>query len=401
MNINQHIDGFIFEGYFFYAKSLSEFCSFVPVNGLKMYIRELSLINFKNFEHAEFKFSEGLNCFIGNNGAGKTNLMDAIFYLSFCKSFLNSIDAQNIRFDQDFFMVQGKYSRLESDEVIYCGLKRNQKKIFKRNQKEYKKLSEHIGLIPLIVVTPSDTNLISGSSEDRRRFVDSVISQFDAIYLENLIRYNRALLQRNNLLKQFAGGNTFQAETLEVWDDQLIKYGQQIHLTRTTFIEKLQPVFQKYYELISGGKELVGLKLQSELTENDFEQLLKQSIGKDRMLQYTTCGIHKDDFEFVLSGNPIKRFGSQGQKKTYLVALKLAQFDFMKDISGLTPILLLDDIFDKLDKNRVEQIVKLVADDHFGQIFITDTNREHLDQMIAGLEAKSRIFTISDGALVN
>jgi DNA replication and repair protein RecF len=366
-----------------------------------MYIQELSLLNFKNFEHAEFKFSEGLNCFIGNNGAGKTNLMDAIHYLSFCKSFLNSVDAQNIRFEQDFFMIQGKYSRFDSDETIYCGLKRNQKKIVKRNQKEYKKLSEHIGLIPLIVVTPSDTNLISGGSEDRRRFVDSVISQYDAVYLENLIRYNRALQQRNNLLKQFAGRNSFQSEVLEVWDDQLVKYGQQIHSGRMIFIEKLQPVFQKYYELISGGKETVGLKLQSELTENQFDQLLKLSVGKDRMLQYTTSGIHKDDVDFELADYPIKKFGSQGQKKTYLVALKLAQFDFLKEISGLTPILLLDDIFDKLDKNRVEQIVKLVADDHFGQIFITDTNREHLDRIIAGLEAKSLIYTISNGAVLD
>ena len=365
-----------------------------------MYIRELSIVNFKNFEHAEFKFSEGLNCFIGNNGAGKTNLMDAIYYLSFCKSFLNSADGMNIRFDQEFFLVQGKYERLDSDETIYCGLKRNQKKVFKRNQKEYRKLSEHIGLIPLIIVTPSDTNLISGGSEDRRRFIDTVISQFDAVYLESLIRYNRALLQRNNLLKQFAGQNTFQLETLEVWDDPLVKYGQQIYASRVAFIEKLLPVFQKYYELISGGKETVGLKLQSDLSESDFPQLLRESVGKDRMLQYTTTGIHKDDFEFELAGYPIKKFGSQGQKKTFLVALKLAQFDFMKEISGLTPILLLDDIFDKLDKNRVEQIVKLVADDHFGQIFITDTNREHLDQMISSLETESRIFTISDGAVI-
>jgi DNA replication and repair protein RecF len=366
-----------------------------------MYIKDLSLVNFKNFEHAEFEFSDGLNCFIGNNGAGKTNLMDAIYYLSFCKSFLNSVDAQNIRFDQEFFMIQGKYSRLDSEETIYCGLKRNQKKIFKRNQKEYKKLSEHIGLIPLIIVTPSDTNLISGGSEDRRRFVDSVISQYDSVYLENLIRYNRALLQRNNLLKQFAGRNVFQPESLEVWDDQLIKYGEQIFSSRTSFVEKLQPVFQKYYELISGGKETVGLILQSDLIQVNLDQLLKRSVGKDRILQYTTTGIHKDDFEFELAGNPIKKFGSQGQKKTYLVALKLAQFDFMKEISGLTPILLLDDIFDKLDKNRVEQIVKLVADDHFGQIFITDTNREHLDQMIASLETESCIYTINDGIVVD
>ena len=365
-----------------------------------MYIQELSVVNFKNFEQAEFQFSDSLNCFIGNNGAGKTNLMDAIYYLSFCKSFLNSVDAQNIRFDQDFFMIQGKYSRLDSEETVYCGLKRNQKKIFKRNQKDYKKLSEHIGLIPLIVVTPSDTNLITGGSEERRRFVDSVISQYDAVYLDNLIRYNRALLQRNNLLKQFAGRGTFQSESLEVWNDQLVKYGLQIHEVRKTFIEKLQPIFQNYYELISGGKEKVGLRLQSDLIENDFAELLEQNVGKDRMFQYTTCGIHKDDFEFELAENQIRKFGSQGQKKTYLVAIKLAQFDFMKEISGLTPILLLDDIFDKLDKNRVEQIVKLVADDHFGQIFITDTNREHLDQMIASLETESRIFTISDGAVV-
>lgn len=365
-----------------------------------MYIQELSVVNFKNFEHAEFQFSDCLNCFIGNNGAGKTNLMDAIYYLSFCKSFLNSVDAQNIRFEQEFFMIQGKYTRLESEEIVYCGLKRNQKKIFKRNQKDYKKLSEHIGLIPLIIVTPSDTNLITGGSEERRRFVDSVISQYDAVYLENLIRYNRALLQRNNLLKQFAGRGTFQSESLEVWNDQLVKYGLQIHEVRKTFIEKLQPIFQNYYELISGGKEKVGLKLQSDLIENDFAGLLEQNVGKDRMLQYTTCGIHKDDFEFELAENQIRKFGSQGQKKTYLVAIKLAQFDFMKEISGLTPILLLDDIFDKLDKNRVEQIVKLVADDHFGQIFITDTNREHLDQMIASLETESRIFTINDGSVV-
>ena len=366
-----------------------------------MYIQELSLVNFKNFEHAEFKFTDGLNCFIGNNGAGKTNLMDAIYYLSFCKSFLNPVDAQNIRFDQDFFMIQGKYSRLDSEETIYCGLKRNQKKTFKRNQKEYKKLSEHIGLIPVIIVTPLDTNLISGGSEERRRFIDSVISQYDAVYLDNLIRYNRALLQRNNLLKQFAGRTSFHPELIEIWDDQLVKYGQQIHSERLNFIDRLKPVFQQYYQLISGGKELVGLKLQSNLLTKDFAQLLKDNIGRDRMLQYTSTGIHKDDFEFELADYPIKKFGSQGQKKTYLVALKLAQFDFMKEISGLTPILLLDDIFDKLDKNRVEQIVKLVADEHFGQIFITDTNREHLDLMIARLDTEFRIFTISEGQVNN
>jgi DNA replication and repair protein RecF len=365
-----------------------------------MYIQELSVVNFKNIEHADFQFSNGLNCLIGNNGAGKTNLLDSIYYLSFCKSFLNSVDGQNIRFNQDFFMIQGKYSRLDSDETIYCGLKRNQKKIIKRNQKEYKKLSEHIGLLPLIIVTPSDTNLISGGSEERRRFVDSVISQYDSVYLENLIRYNRALLQRNNLLKRFAETKSFQPEALEVWDDQLVKHGDHIFAVRKDFLQKIQPVFQKYYELISGGNESISLDLQSDLANQNFGQLLKDVVGKDLMLQYSSVGIHKDDFDFGLEGYPIRKFGSQGQKKTYLVALKLAQFDFMKEISGLTPILLLDDIFDKLDKNRVEQIVKLVADEHFGQIFITDTNREHLDQMLDSLETESRIFTIHNGMVV-
>lgn len=365
-----------------------------------MFIHELSLVNFKNFEQADIKFSASLNCFIGNNGAGKTNMMDAIHYLSFSKSFLNPIDAQNIRFDQDFFMIQGKYSRHDSEETIYCALKRNYKKVLKRNQKEYTKMSEHIGLIPLIVITPSDTNLIMGGSEDRRKFIDSVISQYNAVYLENLIKYTRAVQQRNILLKQFAGRNNFQYDLLEIWDEQLIKYGVEIYSERLSFTTKFQPVFQDYYQLISGGHEKVSLKLNSHLNSNDFGSLLKESIGKDRMLQYTSTGIHKDDFDFELEDYPIKRFGSQGQKKTYLVALKLAQFDFMKEISGLTPILLLDDIFDKLDKYRVEQIVKLVADEHFGQIFITDTNREHLDQIIKGLETDSSIFTITNGEIV-
>ncbi len=365
-----------------------------------MFIEELRLVNFKNIREAEFRFSDGLNCFIGNNGAGKTNLMDAIYYLSFCKSFLNPIDAQNIRHGEEFFMIEGKYQRLDSEENIYCGLKQGQKKIVRRNKKVYKKLSEHIGLLPVIVVTPSDNDLISGGSEERRRFIDSVISQYNAVYLEQLIRYNRALLQRNNLLKQFATTNSFNPEILEIWDEQLIRYGSLIHQTRAEFIAQFQPIFQKYYELISGGKEKVGLKHVSDFYSDDFSKILKDSIARDRILQYTSAGIHKDDFEFALGDFMMRKLGSQGQKKTYLVSLKLAQFDFMKQVSGLTPILLLDDIFDKLDKHRVEQIVNLVSDDHFGQIFITDTNREHLDQMIASLNTESRIFTINDGAVI-
>ena len=364
-----------------------------------MYLESLSLLNFKNLEEVDIRFSPDLNCFIGNNGAGKTNLMDAIYYLSFCKSFLNPVDGMNIRHEEDFFVIQGKYRRQEMEELIHCGLKRGQKKNFKRNKKEYKKLAEHIGLLPLIIITPSDSDLITGGSEERRKFLDSLISQYDQIYLDALIRYNRALLQRNKLLKQFAAERSFNEENLDVWNDQLVHYGQQIHTKRVEYIQQLQPIFQHYYELISSGKEQIGMIHESQLYEGDFAAQLKNNQDKDRAVQYTSVGIHKDDILFQLGDYPIKKLGSQGQKKTYLVAMKLAQFDFIKKMAGMTPVLLLDDIFDKLDKNRVEQIVKLVADDHFGQIFITDTNREHLDQMIREVQADARIFKVIDGTV--
>lgn len=364
-----------------------------------MFIEELSLINFKNIEQAEMKFSPGLNCFIGNNGAGKTNLMDAIYYLSFCKSFLNPLELQNIRHNEDFFVIQGKYQRQGNEENIYCGLKKGQKKHFKRNKNEYKKLSEHIGLLPLIVITPSDSDLIMGGSDERRKFIDTVISLYNHHYLDSLIKYNRALLQRNNLLKQFAANGNFNSESLEIWDDQLVHYAQIIHEERKIYLEKFLPVFQNYYELISGGNEKINLEHQSQLYEDDFAGQLLKARRKDRIMQFTTVGIHKDDIEFKLGDFAIKKLGSQGQKKTFLVALKLAQYDFIKEISGITPILLLDDIFDKLDKHRVEEIVKLVANDHFGQIFITDTNREHLDQIISRVDADYRIFTVNNGAI--
>jgi len=364
-----------------------------------MYLERLSLLNFKNIEEAELQFSADLNCFIGNNGAGKTNLMDAIYYLSFCKSFLNPVDGMNIRHEEDFFVIQGKYHRLEQEELIHCGLKRGQKKIFKRNKKEYKKLAEHIGLLPLIIITPSDGDLIMGGSEERRKFVDALISQYDHSYLDAVIRYNRALLQRNKLLKQFAAERYFSEESLDIWDDQLVHYGNQIHDKRVDYIAKLQPIFQQYYELISSGKEAIGMVHESQLYDGDFADQLKENRERDRAIQYTTVGIHKDDILFKLGDYPIKKLGSQGQKKTYLVAMKLSQFDFIKRMAGMTPILLLDDIFDKLDKNRVEQIVKLVADDHFGQIFLTDTNREHLDQIIREVQADAKIFRIVDGTV--
>jgi len=362
-----------------------------------MHIEEISVLNFKNFNEVKLGFSSKLNCFIGKNGAGKTNLLDAIYYLSFCKSFFNSVDQLNINHDESFFMLSGNYKRSESDEKISVGLKKGQKKQFKRNAKVYQKLVDHIGLLPLVMITPSDVNLILGGSEERRKFMDGVISQYNQSYLNDLLKYGRALMQRNNLLKKFASERYFDAEHLLVWDIQLVEYGTRIHKHRTEFVEKLIPVFQRYYSFISQGNEKVSLVRQSGLYEKSFEDLLKESLQKDRAVQYTTQGIHKDDLVYYIGDYPIKKMGSQGQKKTYLIALKLAQFDFVKEISGLKPILLLDDIFDKLDQQRVEQIVSVVAGEQFGQIFLTDTNREHLDSIIKKIDTDFRIFNVEEG----
>lgn len=362
-----------------------------------MHIENISIVNYKNINEAEVEFSQKLNCFIGRNGAGKTNMLDAVYYLSFCKSFFNSVDQLNINHDENFFMLNGHYKRNDSEEKISVGLKRAQKKQVKRNTKVYKKLQEHIGLLPLVMITPSDGNLILGGSDERRKFMDGVISQYNQNYLDDLLKYNRALLQRNNLLKQFAGEKYFDADLLAIWDMQLLEHGTRIHEHRNEFVKKLIPVFQRYYTFISQGNEKVSLVHQSALYENRFEDLLKQSTRNDRAAQYTTQGIHKDDLDFLIGDFPIKKMGSQGQKKTYLVALKLAQFDFIKEISGLKPILLLDDIFDKLDQHRVEQIVKMVAGEQFGQIFLTDTNREHLDTIIQKMETDFRIFKVNSG----
>lgn len=362
-----------------------------------MHIEEISIVNYKNINEAGIAFSHRLNCFIGKNGAGKTNILDAIYYLSFCKSFFTVNDQLNINHEENYFILNGQYHRADSHETINCGLQKGQKKQFKRNTKPYKKLQEHIGLLPLVMISPSDSELILGGSDERRKFMDGVISQYNQNYLDDLLKYNRALLQRNNLLKQFTTDRYFDEELLGIWDNQLIEYGNRIHEQRAKFVQKLIPVFQKYYSFISQGSEEVGLVHQSDLYDSDFESILKSALAKDRAVQYTSVGIHKDDLVLNLGEHPIKKLGSQGQKKTYLVALKLAQFDFIKEISGIKPMLLLDDIFDKLDSQRVEQIVATVAGEQFGQIFITDTNREHLDTIIEKLHTDFRIFMVETG----
>ncbi len=360
-----------------------------------MNLKSLQLVNYRNFEDLALDFSEKINCFIGNNGVGKTNILDAIYNLSFTKSWLNPLDTQNIRYNQDFFLIKGKYDFEEEEIEISCGLKRGKKKSFKRKGKEYKKLSEHIGLIPLVSISPYDSNLIHGGSEERRKFIDSVISQFDKEYLQALLKYKRILTQRNHLLKQFAEQRTFDKESLSVWNMQLVEYGTFIYDKRKKFLNELSPIFQKYYDFISEKKESVQLTYRSQLIEN-FENLLELNIEKDRALQYTSTGIHKDELIFKLKEHNLKKNASQGQQKTYLIALKLAQFDYIKQISNIKPILLFDDIFDKLDSLRVEQIIKLVADKHFGQIFITDTNQERLDKILNKIEINYKLFKIND-----
>lgn len=366
-----------------------------------MYLTELSLINFKNYNQLELNFSPKINCFIGQNGVGKTNLLDAVYYLSMCKSYLNPIDSQNIRYNEEFFVIQGDYFLKEKHESIYCGLKKNKKKQFKRNKKEYQKLSDHIGLLPVVMISPLDNSLILEGSDERRKFMDSVISQYDKEYLENLIKYNRALVQRNKLLKDFFQTRTFDEDTIDIWDEQLIVLGEKIHSVRVKFVEELIPIFQEYYTRISGNQEKVQLVYDSKLFEGEFRNILKNAIDKDRIVQYTTVGIHKDDLILTLEKYPIKKAGSQGQQKTYLVSLKLAQFDFIKQISGFKPVLLLDDIFDKFDRQRVRQIIELVAENHFGQIFITDTSQDRLETILKDINIPHSLFFIDQSGNID
>ena len=361
-----------------------------------MWLKRISILNYKNLEQVDLAFSRKMNCIIGRNGMGKTNLMDAVYYLSFCKSATNPVDSQNICHDQDFFVVQGFYETDDGDpEEVYCGLKRRQKKQFKRNKKEYTRLSDHIGLISLVMVSPADSLLIAGGSEERRRFMDVVISQFDREYLDALIRYNKALLQRNTLLKAEVEP---EEELMAVWEEAMAASGEVVYRKRREFIDEFIPVFQSYYSYISQGREQVSLAYESHAAEGNLLELLAASRQRDRIMGYSLKGVHKDDLIMQLGDFPIKREGSQGQNKTYLIALKLAQFEFLKRTgSHTTPIVLLDDIFDKLDASRVEQIVKLVAGDSFGQIFITDTNRDHLDKILKKIEGDYKLFEVDNG----
>lgn len=359
-----------------------------------MFLKKLSLVNYKNFDSRDFEFDRKINCFVGDNGVGKTNVLDAIYHLSFGKSYFNPITTQNIRHGEEFFLIEGVFMKKQREEQIICSFKRGAKKIIKRNGKTYERLADHIGLLPLVIISPADRDLIIEGSETRRKFIDGVISQSDQDYLQTLIRYNKVLIQRNALLKYFATNQTFDETTLAVYNEQLVGYGTQIYEKRRAFIEDFIPIFREQYQAISAGNEQVSLNYTSQLQKDNLGALLKLKLERDRFLQYTSVGIHKDDLNFEISKHPIKKFGSQGQQKSFLIALKFAQFHFIKKQSKTTPLLLLDDIFDKLDEGRVKHIITLVDNENFGQIFLSDTHPERTENIIKTIHQTYKIFTL-------
>jgi DNA replication and repair protein RecF len=366
-----------------------------------MWLKNITLLHFKNYASAELQFAPTVNAFVGNNGAGKTNLLDAIHYLCLCKSYFNPIDSQQIKANEEFFMIQGDFDRNGQNEKISCGLKKNQKKQFKRNKKEYDKLADHIGLFPVVMISPYDINLIMDGSEERRRFIDNVISQTDAAYLDELMTYNRHLLNRNALLKQVAQTRKLDVTLLEILNEQLITSGVKIFEKRKEFLAQFIPLFNGHYSFLTENAEQVSLIYHSQLNDNDFEKLLTQAIEKDKTLERTTVGIHKDELVFAIGDMQLKKFGSQGQQKSFLIALKLAQYSYLQKFKKFKPLLLLDDVFDKLDNLRVRKLMEMVSHQDFGQIFITDVDKERVSSIFKAIKVDVTLFEVNHGTVVN
>ncbi|MDE6508302.1 MAG: DNA replication and repair protein RecF [Alistipes sp.] len=358
-----------------------------------MRLKKLSLLNFKNIARQELSFCRGVNCLVGDNGAGKTNVVDAVYYLSMCKSSLPMTDTQSILHGTEGFMIEGRYlSDAEKNERIVCSFSRKGGKILKRNGKEYERLADHVGLVPAVIVSPADNALISESADERRRYLNACISQLDRPYLANVMRYNAVLAERNRLLKMQPDETM-----LAIYDAQLTDYGTKIHAARQAFTERLQPVVAEYYRTLSGDREQVELHYKSELSERPFDEILRAARQKDLVNEYTTSGIHRDDLTLKIGGYPLRKYGSQGQQKSFLIALKLAQYAIVAEACGEKPILLLDDLFDKLDAGRVEQLIRLVSDDAFGQIFITDCNPTRLKSILDEAGGEYALFTVENG----
>ena len=359
-----------------------------------MFLKRISLLNYKNFSEIDFELDSKINCFVGKNGIGKTNILDAIYHLANGKSYFNPLAVQNIKHEEDFFVVDGEFEKNGRTEQILCSLKKGQKKILKRNGKVYEKFSDHIGFIPLVIISPADSDLIIEGSETRRKFIDTVISQLDTSYLQQLIQYQKIISQRNALLKFFALNHVFENDTLSIYNEQLNTLGEFIFEKRKKFLIDFIPIFNNYHREITNSAETVQLVYQSNLFEKDTLTLLEENISKDRALHYTSVGVHKDDLSFEIDNYPIKKFGSQGQQKSFLIALKLAQFDFVKKQSGEKPILLFDDIFDKLDEFRVSKIIEMVNKEEFGQLFISDTHPERTENIVKTTLQSYKIFNL-------
>lgn len=378
-----------------------------------MILHKLDILNFKNIHEASLVFSDKLNCLVGLNGQGKTNVLDAIYMLSFTKSALSVLDSQNISYDADMAMLQGQYYTSDGSEIaLSCGMKRGQKKQFRRDKKDYKRLQDHIGLIPLVMIAPEDSALIADGSDERRRYMDVVLSQEDKLYLEKLSQYNNLLKQRNSLLKQLSERDDSDNSMLEIYELQMTPLAQYIYQSRSQFIDKLLPIFQRIHAQIATNGEQVQLRYLSQLQDRDLTEAYQRTRERDRILGWTSQGIHKDELEMTISLSkadgqhealPLKRVGSQGQQKTFMIAMKLAQAVYLSERAiqaapQSKPILLLDDVFDKLDKERVERIIQMVLTDSFGQIFITDTDRQHLTQLLE-VDQRARIFTVEQGVI--
>ena len=360
-----------------------------------MYLKKLSLINFKNIREENLEFRPGINCFVGDNGAGKTNVIDAVYFLSMCKSSLAMTDGQSMRHGSDFFLLDGQYlTDGGRSESVVCAFARKGGKTLKRNGKEYERLSDHVGLIPVVIVSPADTMLISDAADERRRYLNGFISQLDRAYLQALVRYNAVLGERNRLLKI-----SRDEQMLCIYDRQLVEQGGIIHRKRSEIAALLEPEVARYYRHLSSDREQVTLEYRSELNDTPFEELLLKSREKDFVNGFTTAGIHRDDLVLRIGGYPLRKYGSQGQQKSFLIALKLAQYALVAQAKGEKPILLLDDLFDKLDAGRVEQLIRLVSDDTFGQILITDCNPTRLKRILDKAGGDYTLFSVAEGAV--
>lgn len=362
-----------------------------------MHIENIKLINFKNHISTEYSFESGINCITGKNGIGKSNLLDAIYYLSLTKSAFQSQDSLNIHKQESFFSIQAQIIRQDRKHKLLCALKQGERKVFKLDNKAYEKMSEHIGEFPCVLIAPDDMEVIKGSSESRRRFFDQLLSQFDKAYLDALIKYNQLLRQRNSLLKQFQERGRFNHSLLETYDAQMLAPATLIFETRKNFMNTFAPKLTRAYHEITEGNEEISITYDSEMHESKAEVIFRKNALADRKTARTNGGVHKDDFIFLLESDPIKKFGSQGQQKSFLLALKLAQYQTIKEDKGLSPLLLLDDIFDKLDDQRIHNLLKMIEGKHFGQIFLTDARPERSLSLLESISDSFKFIELKAG----